>query len=139
MKLDFDLLGIDEARDLRDIFFRKYEEGSEIIITCQNITPEAQNALLKILEEPGSGLVVKFECPRPELLLPTFRSRLISLASSRSLNTDEANLDELEQKLYDEGLDKNVVLLREIIKARKLLSSPAAVPRAILDHISCIT
>ena len=103
MKLDFDLLGIDEARDLRDIFFRKYEEGSEIIITCQNITPEAQNALLKILEEPGSGLVVKFECPRPELLLPTFRSRLISLASSRSLNTDEANLDELEQKLSEFG------------------------------------
>jgi hypothetical protein len=75
-------LGIDEARELR----RRQEmgalEGSRkiFIVAVHTMTSEAQNALLKTLEEPTEGTHLFFIVPHAEALLPTLRSRMVRVA-----------------------------------------------------------
>ncbi len=46
-----------------------------VIFGADNMTKEAQNALLKLLEEPPADTVLLLTCARPASLLPTIRSR----------------------------------------------------------------
>ena len=46
---------------------------------AHRMNPAAQNALLKTLEEPRPGTLLVLETHRPELLLPTIKSRVVRL------------------------------------------------------------
>jgi hypothetical protein len=73
-------LGIDEARNISELIsVRPFGEKRVLIIDAQEITPQAQNALLKTLEEPGEGNLFFFIVPYEDLLLPTLRSRMQKL------------------------------------------------------------
>jgi len=71
-------LGIDRARHvIRLCHGRPLRSERRVVILDQadTLTHEAQNALLKILEEPyGPSVLVLVTC-RPDMLLPTVRSR----------------------------------------------------------------
>lgn len=76
---------IDDARALRE---RAAQQPLTLprrvfIISCANIAAEAQNALLKTLEEPRGNAVFFFLLPSPARLLPTFRSRIELLVHER--------------------------------------------------------
>lgn len=69
---------IDNARELRGrasmnplVLSRRI-----FVVACAGIAQEAQNALLKTLEEPRGNAIFFFLLPSPERLLPTFRSRM---------------------------------------------------------------
>ena len=57
--------------------FRPFEGRRRVVIIdeADRLVPEAQNALLKTLEEPPSASVFLLVTHRPHLLLPTVRSR----------------------------------------------------------------
>jgi DNA polymerase-3 subunit gamma/tau len=70
--------GVDDARELRDRAF--YVPGQSryrifIIDEAHMVTPQAFNALLKIVEEPPDHLIFVFATTEPEKVLPTIRSR----------------------------------------------------------------
>ncbi len=69
--------GVDEARELRDRASTRAFSGSRrtFIVSASMMTTEAQNALLKTLEEPSAETLFFFLVPSPETLLPTLRSR----------------------------------------------------------------
>lgn len=69
--------GIDEARELRDRATTKAISGSRraFVIATPGMTNDAQNALLKTLEEPPGDALFIFIVPSPEMFLPTLRSR----------------------------------------------------------------
>jgi DNA polymerase III delta prime subunit len=73
--------GIDEARALRArASLRATGGGTRIfVIALSTITAEAQNALLKTLED-GSEAIFFIIVPSPHALLPTVRSRVQMLA-----------------------------------------------------------
>lgn len=73
----YDHFGIDEARDLSARAYGKSMSGGQrvFIALFPVITNEAQNALLKTLEEPPSNAIFFMVTPAPEMLLPTLRSR----------------------------------------------------------------
>jgi len=48
-----------------------------LVREAERLTEEAQNALLKTLEEPRPGVVLVLECSAPSTLLPTVQSRLV--------------------------------------------------------------
>lgn len=71
-------IGIEEIRNLQKKIFLKPLAGNTkatIIKNSQNLTPEAQNALLKVLEEPPPNTVIILTTQNKDLLLPTIRSR----------------------------------------------------------------
>ena len=73
------------------------ETGKRIfVISINNITIEAQNALLKLLEEPAQYAHFFLIIPSAHLLLPTVRSRLNFLqnkSSDESANSPEAKVE----------------------------------------------
>jgi len=69
--------GIDEARELRDrVSLRPLGERRVFVIAAPDMNREAQNALLKTLEEPAGNALFFIIVPSPETLLPTLRSRV---------------------------------------------------------------
>ena len=73
--MKYGVLGIDEAHELANLLSRSANGLHEIIVECVDITTEAQNALLKILEAPATGMFLSLHHPNPDALLPTLRSR----------------------------------------------------------------
>lgn len=69
--------GIDEARELRSrAGSRAIKENRRVfIVVSSGMTADAQNALLKTLEEPQADATFYFIVSSPETLLPTLRSR----------------------------------------------------------------
>lgn len=79
--------GIDEARELRERASLKPLWGGQtslklrrtrrvFVLAMPDINREAQNALLKTLEEPSGNALFILIVPSPQTLLPTLRSRL---------------------------------------------------------------
>lgn len=77
-----DALGIADARLLADrAGLRPVERATrDFVIQFKSATSEAQNALLKLLEEPASLVCFHVVVPREDILLPTVRSRLLSVS-----------------------------------------------------------
>jgi len=74
----FDTFKIDAVRNLQAVIHRRplIEKKRSFVIMTQRITSEAQNALLKILEEPPSHVIFFIILPSDKGLLPTLRSRV---------------------------------------------------------------
>ncbi|MFA7309698.1 MAG: hypothetical protein WC050_02230 [Candidatus Paceibacterota bacterium] len=78
--------GIDEARELRErASSRALGTRRAFIVAAPSLTNEAQNALLKTLEEPPGDAIFFFIVASPESMLATLRSRSQTL----SLGSDE--------------------------------------------------
>lgn len=77
----YDVFGIDGARALKEAAERKAVSGGRkiFIVSARGITKEAQNALLKIFEEPPKDTHFFLIIPSLETLLPTLHSRLFVL------------------------------------------------------------
>lgn len=75
--LTYELFGIDEARTLQSWALQSPFSRTErlFIVHAERILYEAQNALLKLFEEPPLHSRFALIVPRKDLLLPTLRSR----------------------------------------------------------------
>lgn len=60
-----------------------------IIPDAHRMTPEAQNALLKTLEEPPGEVKILIETDRIDSLLPTISSRTITISLGNQLNGEK--------------------------------------------------
>lgn len=128
------IIRIDQIRDLRAFF--KYEPiqarfRTVIIDDAHCMTPQAQNALLKTLEEPPPSGMLILVTSQPSWLLPTVRSRC------RILSFSPLTLEILTQYLID---NKNIsqkeaatlagLAQGSFSKANQLIESPALELRA---------
>lgn len=89
-------LGINQIRDFLSQIRIKPINRSEkigIILEAEKLTPEAQNALLKTLEEPPSHCVILLSVPNKKDLLPTIISRCLILdLGNPTLEMEEGTL-----------------------------------------------
>src|SRR3954449_5500483 len=70
--------GVDDARDLRErAYFAPVRDHYKVYIIdeAHMVTPQAFNALLKLVEEPPPHLRFIFATTEPEKVIPTIRSR----------------------------------------------------------------
>ncbi len=72
----FERFGIDEARELSTLAGLKNFDESIFLLGISSITTEAQQALLKLFEEPQEGTTFVLLVPHGALL-PTLRSRMV--------------------------------------------------------------
>ncbi len=79
----FEVLGVREVRSLKEAVERKAVLGGKkiFVISARGMTREAQNALLKIVEEPPADTHFFLIIPSLEILLLTLRSRLQILST----------------------------------------------------------
>lgn len=102
---------IDQIRELKSHIFEKpiaQKFKLVVIEDAHGATPEAQNALLKILEEPPLGVIIVLEAQSKSPLLPTLVSRLITLKA----DGDEMKVETDQSFLLDQ---KNVLNSLELI------------------------
>ncbi|MCX6702622.1 MAG: hypothetical protein NTW60_02035 [Candidatus Wolfebacteria bacterium] len=133
-------IGIDSARLLKNFLYQKpifSEKRAVIIRDSEDMTPEAQNAVLKIVEEPPTGSLIIFIVRNEESLLPTLTSRLQkvhfsvlppAIVSARSASWKDFSIDDiLENNKEDEFFEsllaglaedplKNWMKLKEVLK-----------------------
>ncbi len=77
-------IGVDAVRALQtDVYIKPNDLDYKIYIIghADRMTVQAQNALLKILEEPPQGVVFLLLCENRTALLPTVRSRVQTLST----------------------------------------------------------
>lgn len=110
-------LGIDDSRELRESQARKVgaRELRVFLLEFASITIEAQQALLKTLEEPALGTKFFLIAPSVQMFLPTVLSRLqiITLDPAESL---EETVMETAQKFLAASPEKRLAVVQKLIE-----------------------
>jgi hypothetical protein len=115
--LTLPVLSIAAVRDLiATSFVRPFEKPTKtIVLEVGQIAPEAQQALLKLLEEPPVTTRFILVLPTFDNLLPTLRSRLYQPTDERELVRAVPQLfNDFVQKSYSE----RIALITDIAKAK---------------------
>lgn len=165
----FETLGVDDARELSAFASLTGTGGKKLfIIAAEALTREAQNALLKTLEEPAAGTYFGILVPRGALIA-TMRSRLIEMklsAHERSASDAAAFLaaapaarskliaklvedkekfgarellDSLEEALRPDMKKRPVrAALEEISRMRGYLTGPSPSVKMVLEHLALV-
>src|SRR4030042_5528102 len=95
-------IGINDIKELRKIITVKPFSAEKRLIVIREIekaTTEAQNAMLKILEEPPAGNYFLLTTSKPEKLLPTIISRCQEIAD-REINITAFDTDMEIKKIF---------------------------------------
>lgn len=106
-KLNVDLFGIDDSRNLiKKAYIQPVGENSKklIVVKVGNFTIEAQQALLKILEEPPISTVFLFIVPRANILIPTLKSRFLEYKIAENRVDKNQNFSEFVDLPYKDRL-----------------------------------
>lgn len=155
----FARLGIDDSRALVVDQGQTAWDGDTklFLLEITDATVEAQNALLKVLEEPTAGTHFVLIVPSAEILLPTVRSRLqILQGESTQAETNIARellaqipakrlewlknnevptnfLDQLEQVIAEK---KALPAYAELALARRYWHTPGVSHKLLLEHLA---
>lgn len=126
-------IGIEEIRNLEHFLqLKPYKEKRKtvFIAEAQKLTEEAQNSLLKTLEEPPANSLIILSVPDLELLLPTIISRceIIELSQVPQIilsKEEESAIKEKLNILLNSSLGEKFNLIEEwgIYKDRELALS----------------
>ncbi len=137
-----DSIGIDAVREIKNFLWQKPNVSPRrtlILDEVEFLTTEAQNALLKITEEPPASSLIILVSSDPESLLPTILSRIervyFGLVSEKEIVgwlTKDRKLSSIDAKKFakqsfskpglairlaeDEGLQKNIALAEKLLK-----------------------
>lgn len=117
---------IDDVRKIREDAYIVSNEGSGkfyIIKNAEFMTVQAQNALIKILEEPPKNVTFVLICEFSENLLSTIRSRSHIFKIKSDSENEESNISALAKKIAGESLsgrnDKILEYISECSSDRK--------------------
>ena len=110
---NFDQMGIEDARSLISIASLKNTGARALfIISVASITTEAQQALLKLFEEPQVGTIFILLVP-PGMLLPTLRSRFLAYPDKLPAQKGTGEAKEFLTWPYKKRSDWITALLKE--------------------------
>lgn len=108
-------LPVDRAREIIDRQLMK-SDGREkiIVIAFDTATREAQNALLKVVEEPVVGTTFMLVTPNAHILLPTLKSRLSEL----TLDVDTASKAQAAKKFLKASPQERLDIIKPLIDSK---------------------
>jgi len=116
--IEEETVGIEKTREIKKFFTIKGEEGKKRIVIIENgegLTPEAQNSLLKTLEELSQNQLIIILVSKKNILLPTIISRCqISVIKQKKKN------NRFLEKLALLTLKDRLILIEEEIAPKKM-------------------
>ena len=132
---------VDDVRTVREKAKLLPNDGDRsvfVICEAQNMNPQAQNALLKIFEEPAPHVYFVLTCPSRAALLET----IVSRAASYMLSQEESSLEgEEAQKALSAAVSVAEALCVgefELLKATSVFLKDKALFKGVLPFLICI-
>ncbi len=111
-------MGVLDAREFASLDARasfEAEEGKKFfLISTGAITHEAQNALLKVFEEPRKGTHFFLLIPQASHILPTLRSRVVHIEGRKKASDQES-----AQEFLKSSLEKRFALVKKLTEPKK--------------------
>jgi len=112
----FDTFGIDDGRSIkRAQSLVSAGDRKVFVITTNFFTREAQNSLLKMFEEPTDNTHFFVVMPNSESLLPTLKSRLLTISRS---DLDIVKSDGVAVDFIKSSKGKRLDLLKNIVDSK---------------------
>jgi DNA polymerase III delta prime subunit len=136
LELELETFGVDESRSLslwaiKKPFGQNAEADRKVaVISTLSVTVEAQNALLKLFEEPPERTHFFLLTPQAKSLLPTLLSRVHTLDEGVDLESDKA------EKFLCGNVSERLKIIAPIIKnkdkekARNLVSALSSLTKS---------
>ncbi|MBZ7938252.1 DNA polymerase III subunit delta' [Campylobacter sp. W0014] len=120
---------LDDARLVEKESYIAEIDEKIIVLMAYNFRIEAQNFLLKLLEEPPKNIKFLIVIPSKNLLLPTIKSRLICEKRDvkKTKNHLNLDLDKMDLKIMfeflqeNENLDKNELMEKIILLTEQMV------------------
>ena len=121
---------VDTVREIRDNAYVMPIESKRkinILSDCDKMNEPAQNAFLKVLEEPPEFMIFILICQNASSLLPTVRSRCVTLSVSNPDITEAKNYITLKTGKPESDIDEALESSHgNVGKALEILSGEAA-------------
>lgn len=116
-------MGIEDVRSIRKSILLKPFRGkikAVVMEAYEGITTEAQNALLKILEEPPANTLIIISISKKELLLPTILSRckIIELKEKETptVNADVEKFNDILNSIFNGTIATKLKIAQDVAK-----------------------
>lgn len=118
---------VDAVRGILDVLSRHSFEGGRRVVLLENaerLTPQAQNALLKSLEEASEDTFFLLTADKETAVLPTIRSRC--RVERMPPLTVPQTLEALKENGFTDDLARQAALLSDgsLLRAERMLSDP---------------
>lgn len=116
-------LGIEDVRNFQKQMYLSPIRGTTkamVMYHSQNLTTEAQNALLKVLEEPPNNTIIILTTTSRDALLPTVLSRchIITIDNKETQDAENAS-DKLILELATAGTMKRLKIAQDLSIAKE--------------------
>lgn len=101
------MIKVDEIRDIKEkakVYPNDGDKSVFVICEAQNMNPQAQNALLKIFEEPARHVSFILTCPSKSSLLETITSRATAYFTGEDTGEESSETNEKARALASELL-----------------------------------
>jgi DNA polymerase III delta prime subunit len=118
-------MGIEDVRNIQKAILLKPFRGKTkavVINVYENITTEAQNALLKILEEPPANTIIIIAAAKKELFLPTIISRckvIVLQEKEIKLTQDSAQFNDHLNILLNGKIGDKLKIAQDVAKNKE--------------------
>ena len=116
--IHFESIGIDESRELKELQNSRPVVGDRkiLVVSTNAVTVQAQNAMLKMFEEPAESTLFFIIVPSLSFFIDTLLSRVVTLEShSASLGAVELHPKKFLEATYPERLK----MVEKFLKAYK--------------------
>jgi DNA polymerase III delta prime subunit len=125
-KVNLQSIGIETIKQMQKKLFLKPVKSEQKIVILEEahlLTTEAQNALLKVLEEPPDHTIILLSADSREMLLPTILSRcqIITLQQEKTKLTkrDETSLNEFLASLPELSIGERLKHAEKLAKDKE--------------------
>lgn len=113
--------GVDDVRDIiEEVYKKPFEKDKKVIIIHEGnkLTIQAQNALLKTIEEPPKGVYIIILCEILELILDTIKSRCEIYKLKPLTKSELYEYIKIKKFNYDENEIKSAIAFSEGVPGR---------------------
>lgn len=128
-------IGIDDVRKIISDAHRMPDNGAGervLVVATQFVTEEAQQALLKIIEEPPQSTRFIFIIPSGYNFLPTLESRFERAEMTEEMKTTEAFTEFLKAEIAD-----RLILIETAVKNKNLVWQ-SEIQKGLFHHLQTL-
>lgn len=121
-------LGVAQAKQIIDhMSLKPYQTGPQavVLVQAEELTPEAQNSLLKTLEEPPENSLIILGVSSEDQLIPTILSRckiVNNKAQATGNKLEEKDVENIE-KFFSSSIEERFVIIEKTEDKDKLFSN----------------